>query len=577
MRTSRKVVLASLASAVVLALAIPVFTGALNARAAMGLSNDVDIFITDPGSALIEVNVFTEGGAAPSDLPIFVEALVDLVSSRVNLAGRGSASFVLDGVDFALNGTLDADARTLTDADDVAAGERILNPSLSDSESEWEATLDLASGTFSAPVVARGTPFVPSLVSSSIIRAFVSISSTYVPYSVRAPGDVLGWDDFDEISAEINVFDPVDVNLDVDDNGKPDADGLAAFPSGTAIGTSPDGNVIIASWVPLDAGTTRGAFSAEVEVTLQSANGDVNVSVTSPTLALIQAVSTAYDGYDEGRLVIVIAGDPIDLLDGPTGVDPLSEFTLLDAVTGAALPAPTNVFVLINIFVRDSTVNPAEWLALEDLPGGLGILAELSGAGIAAELTVGDDVRTYTYNTTNTQDPVTGALTDDGDVAGWEEATTTLARVTVVDTSLPILSTFPSASVIFGSNATPSTTTLTPVVGGGGGSSGICFIATAAYGTPLADEINVLRGLRDSYMLNNVVGAAFVDTYYRLSPPVADVVAHNAFAKALVRTLLVPIVMVSGLVLALPGATAALLLVAFAFAAYRLRRKMTRS
>jgi hypothetical protein len=74
-----------------------------------------------------------------------------------------------------------------------------------------------------------------------------------------------------------------------------------------------------------------------------------------------------------------------------------------------------------------------------------------------------------------------------------------------------------------------------------------------------------------------MVGTAFVDTYYRLSPPVADVVAHNAVAKAAVRTLLAPVVMMSGLVLAMPGMSAMLLLVVFAFAGYRVRRRVTHS
>ena len=114
--------------------------------------------------------------------------------------------------------------------------------------------------------------------------------------------------------------------------------------------------------------------------------------------------------------------------------------------------------------------------------------------------------------------------------------------------------------------------TLSP--GGGGGN---CFIATAAYGTPLADDINVLRAVRDSYMLNNAAGAAFVDTYYRLSPPVADAVATNAPLKAVVRTLLTPVVIVCSFVLAMPGASLLLLFACIALAVSRIRRRMTRA
>lgn len=70
-----------------------------------------------------------------------------------------------------------------------------------------------------------------------------------------------------------------------------------------------------------------------------------------------------------------------------------------------------------------------------------------------------------------------------------------------------------------------------------------CFIATAAYGTPTAEQIDVLREFRDAVLLESTVGSQFVDLYYQLSPPVADFIAGNSFLRTLVRELLVdPIV-----------------------------------
>ncbi len=66
-----------------------------------------------------------------------------------------------------------------------------------------------------------------------------------------------------------------------------------------------------------------------------------------------------------------------------------------------------------------------------------------------------------------------------------------------------------------------------------------CFIATAAYGTPTAEEIDVLREFRDVVLLESSAGSQFVALYYRLSPPVADVIAGNGFLKTIVRELLV--------------------------------------
>ena len=92
----------------------------------------------------------------------------------------------------------------------------------------------------------------------------------------------------------------------------------------------------------------------------------------------------------------------------------------------------------------------------------------------------------------------------------------------------------------------------------GGGGGGPCFIATAAYGTPLASDIDSLRVFRDEYLLSNAVGSAFVDAYYTVSPSIADVVAQNPVLAALVRIALVPVVAISRMALTMPLMTAAL-------------------
>jgi hypothetical protein len=70
-----------------------------------------------------------------------------------------------------------------------------------------------------------------------------------------------------------------------------------------------------------------------------------------------------------------------------------------------------------------------------------------------------------------------------------------------------------------------------------------CSIATAAYGTPTAEQIDVLREFRDVVLLKSTVGSQFVALYYKLSPPIADFIARNDLLRTLVRELLVdPIV-----------------------------------
>jgi len=73
-----------------------------------------------------------------------------------------------------------------------------------------------------------------------------------------------------------------------------------------------------------------------------------------------------------------------------------------------------------------------------------------------------------------------------------------------------------------------------------------CFIATAAYGTPLHEDIDVLRDFRDEYLMTNSAGRAFVEAYYTTSPPIADALRENEQLRTLVREGLVkPLVHIS--------------------------------
>jgi hypothetical protein len=62
-----------------------------------------------------------------------------------------------------------------------------------------------------------------------------------------------------------------------------------------------------------------------------------------------------------------------------------------------------------------------------------------------------------------------------------------------------------------------------------------CFIATAAYGTPRATEINELRCFRDEYLRKSNFGNAFIRFYYATSPPVADFISQHYVLRFAVR------------------------------------------
>jgi hypothetical protein len=69
-----------------------------------------------------------------------------------------------------------------------------------------------------------------------------------------------------------------------------------------------------------------------------------------------------------------------------------------------------------------------------------------------------------------------------------------------------------------------------------------CFVATAAYGSPLEPQVAALRRLRDRARASSGFAAVSVGLYERASPPVAALLRQTEIGRALVRAALSPIV-----------------------------------
>ncbi|MCM8822633.1 MAG: hypothetical protein NC831_07490 [Candidatus Omnitrophica bacterium] len=77
---------------------------------------------------------------------------------------------------------------------------------------------------------------------------------------------------------------------------------------------------------------------------------------------------------------------------------------------------------------------------------------------------------------------------------------------------------------------------------GSGGGGGNCFIATAAFGTPLAKQVYILREFRDKFLMPNRWGRKFIVWYYAHGPALAESIENHPHLKFMARILLYPII-----------------------------------
>ena len=107
---------------------------------------------------------------------------------------------------------------------------------------------------------------------------------------------------------------------------------------------------------------------------------------------------------------------------------------------------------------------------------------------------------------------------------------------------------------------------------GGQEEGGYCFVATAAWNSPLAPAVKTLQSYRDEHLLTNEGGQALVQLYYRIGPGVASTIAAHPELRFVARMLLFPLVLTVLLVIGLPAWGP----LAGAFGAWALRRRLGR-
>lgn len=69
-----------------------------------------------------------------------------------------------------------------------------------------------------------------------------------------------------------------------------------------------------------------------------------------------------------------------------------------------------------------------------------------------------------------------------------------------------------------------------------------CFVATAAFGSPIHNQVAFLRKFRGKFLMQFALGRRFVRWYYQTSPPWADWISKSPVRKGLAQILLLPLI-----------------------------------
>ena len=259
------------------------------------------------------------------------------------------------------------------------------------------------------------------------------------------------------------------------------------------------------------------------------------------------------------------------------GVDRTTTFVASNQLTATI---PTSAIAAAGIFPV-AVFNPT--------PGG--------GTSNAVDFTVNNPVPSITGLSPSTVAPNGGAFTltvngsnfVNGSVVSWNGSARTTTYVSGSQVTAAILSTDVAAAgtaniTIYNSTpggGTSNTVTFSiavPVPASGGGGGG-CFIATAAFGTPMEKHVSILREFRDRILLTTSAGKAFVKFYYEVSPPIAGKIAQSDGLRFVTRCSLLPFVGMAYLMVSYGTVTVLLGMLSFLLLAGTLivmiRRKMT--
>ena len=321
--------------------------------------------------------------------------------------------------------------------------------------------------------------------------------------------------------------------------------GTTPYTWSLATGTLPPGLSLSGGGVLSGTPTTAGSFSFTVRVTDSASATDtqpLSVTVSAPPNITTTSLPAATVGTAYSQTLVATGGTTPYTWSLAAGSLPPGLSLNGAVLSGTPTTAGTSNFtvrVTDNVGATDTqalslTVNapPPVNITTTSLPGGT------VGAPYSQTLAATGGIAPYTWSLSSGTLPpglglsVGGVLGSSPTTAGTYTFTVQVTdNIGATDTQVLSL--------------TVSTTPAPAAAAAGAG----CFIATAAYGSPMEPQVVLLRAFRDRYLLTNGPGQAFVRWYYRTSPPIAERIRQSPNLRGMVRGLLWPLVAVAWIAL----------------------------
>ncbi len=301
--------------------------------------------------------------------------------------------------------------------------------------------------------------------------------------------------------------------------------------------------------MPQDFGAYGGTFTDTIPMQV------FNVIATAPTttISVDWSANLAYDiaGYRVwyGRT----SGGPYDGTGATEGASPINVTTIAATLSGLSTTVPTPAQPKINLPV--TVQNESLVLNWDAVAGATGyrVYADIDDGTSSPPTTLKATVNTTSYPLTGLTNNVKYKIAVSAIAQAIYYVAVTAVNTALTDTSTPGIShesaysqevSVPLGDVQEGVQSDflvdyPEALVAYPNLQN---SRRGCFIATAAYGSYSAPEVQALRAFRDRYLLTNSAGSAFVRWYYEHGPVAAAWLDAHPGYKPVVRAALLPAV-----------------------------------